>query len=251
MRKRVDILGVPVDVVSEGDVLRFVCDRIARRDPAQIVTVNVEYVVRARSDAAFASVLRSADLATPDSVGVVWAMRRNGLDIPERVGGSDLIWSLCDQAAQRGHRVFLLGAGPGVAAEAAERLCSRYPGLIISGTYAGSPDRGERAFIVDLIRQRRADLLFVAFGAPQQDLWISDNVRETGVSVAMGVGGSLDYVAGRAKRAPLWVRQHGFDWLWRLVTQPWRWRRMLALPAFVWYIFRSPRDATVREREGT
>jgi N-acetylglucosaminyldiphosphoundecaprenol N-acetyl-beta-D-mannosaminyltransferase len=132
-----------------------------------------------------------------------------------------------------------------VADRAAAGLEERYATLQIAGCYAGSPSLLERDYIVDLIRRSRADLLFVAFGAPQQDVWIARELRSTGVSVAIGVGGSFDYVAGIARRAPRWMQEHSLEWLWRLLNQPWRWRRMLALPRFVWLVWR---DQQRRER---
>lgn len=238
-RLRLQVLGVPVDVVSEDDVLEFVTDRVQTRRPARIVTVNAEFVVKAQSDREFAEALKSADLATPDSGGVVWAVRRQGAHLKDRVGGSDLIWHISRQAAELGHRVFLLGAREGVAAQAAAELRRRYPGLQIVGTYSGSPSPDDEALITSLIERSQADILFVAFGAPQQDTWIARNLTQTGAAVAMGVGGSFDYVAGIARRAPLWMQRRGLDWLWRLVRQPWRWRRMLALPRFAWLVWRS------------
>lgn len=231
--ERSHVLGVPVDNVSEPDVLAFVRDWVAGGDPAQIVTVNAEFVVRARRDVEFRNVLKHAALATPDGAGVVWALRRRGVNVPARVGGSDLVWSVSEQAARLGHRLFLLGGAEGVARTAAARLQDEYPGLIVAGTYSGSPDMAEQNHIVDLIRRSRADVLLVAFGAPAQELWVARSLVSAGVSVALGVGGSLDYVAGTARRAPAWMRERGLEWLWRLVLQPWRWRRMLALPRFV------------------
>jgi N-acetylglucosaminyldiphosphoundecaprenol N-acetyl-beta-D-mannosaminyltransferase len=180
---------------------------------------------------------------------VLWALGRQGVHLRERVGGSDLIWSLSAQAAALGQRVFLLGGAEGVAAAAAARLQREYPGLFIAGTASGSPAAEDEGRIVDLIRRSRADMLFVAFGAPQQELWIARNLRATGVSVAMGVGGSLDYLAGAAHRAPGWMRDRGMEWLWRLLLQPRRWRRVLALPRFAWLIWQEERSHTGNERK--
>jgi N-acetylglucosaminyldiphosphoundecaprenol N-acetyl-beta-D-mannosaminyltransferase len=137
--------------------------------------------------------------------------------------------------------VFLLGAAEGVAAAAALRLQASIPGLAVGGTYAGSPTPGEEDSIVDLVRMSGAAILFVAFGAPQQDLWIARNLARSGAVVGMGVGGSFDYLAGTARRAPIWMQERGLDWLWRLIQQPWRWRRMLALPRFTWSVLREGR----------
>jgi N-acetylglucosaminyldiphosphoundecaprenol N-acetyl-beta-D-mannosaminyltransferase len=237
--ERARVLGVPVDAVTTAEVLRFVRRRIEDRQPAQIVTVNAEFAIRARRDERFRAVLERAELATPDSAGILWALRRQGVDLPYRVGGSDLLWSLCLQAEEFGHRVFLLGGANGVAQAAAHRLGAAYPRLPIAGTYSGSPSPLDESSIVHLIRRSRTDILFVAFGAPQQELWIARNLAATGALCAVGVGGSLDYIAGTVKRAPIWLREHNLDWLWRLIQQPWRWRRMLALPQFAWLVIRG------------
>jgi N-acetylglucosaminyldiphosphoundecaprenol N-acetyl-beta-D-mannosaminyltransferase len=234
--------------VVERDVIDFVRERIRGSDPTQIVTVNAEFVMMARKDNQFRAVLARADIATPDGAGVVWAARRKGATMRRRVGGSDLIWSLSRQAATEGHRVFLLGAAEGVAASAADKLTADIPGLIVAGTHSGSPSPEEEGSIVDLVRTSGAHIVFVAFGAPQQDVWIARNLARSGAVVGMGVGGSFDYLAGTARRAPAWMRERGLDWLWRLIQQPWRWRRMLALPRFVWAVLREGRSGSDRER---
>jgi N-acetylglucosaminyldiphosphoundecaprenol N-acetyl-beta-D-mannosaminyltransferase len=238
---RCDLLGIPVDAVDMVETLYFVRERIVQRNPTQIVTVNSEFIVLSQTDPDFARALRAADLHTPDSAGVVWAMRRRGFHVPQRVGGADLIWLSSEQASRLGHRIFLLGARDGVAEMAAAELRRRYPDLQVAGTFAGSPAPADEASIVDLIRRAGPDILFVAFGAPPQDKWIARNLLATGVTVAIGVGGSFDYVAGITQRAPHWMQRSGLDWLWRLIRQPWRWRRMLALPRFIWMVWRSER----------
>jgi N-acetylglucosaminyldiphosphoundecaprenol N-acetyl-beta-D-mannosaminyltransferase len=127
-------------------------------------------------------------------------------------------------------------------------LSADIPGLLIVGTHSGSPAPEEEDSIVDLVRTSGAHILFVAFGAPQQDLWIARNLARSGAVVGMGVGGSFDYLAGTARRAPRWMQERGLDWLWRLVQQPWRWRRMLALPRFAWAVLREGRSDSTTER---
>jgi N-acetylglucosaminyldiphosphoundecaprenol N-acetyl-beta-D-mannosaminyltransferase len=158
------------------------------------------------------------------------------------VPGSEFVYRLAEAAAQEGWPLFLLGAGPGVAEQTAAVLRQRYPRLIIAGTYGGSPDPAEDAGIVRRINESGAQLLYVAYGAPRQDKWIERNRRTlTHVRVAIGVGGALDFVSGRAVRAPEWMQRLGLEWLHRLIHQPWRWRRMLALPRFVVRVLRKQR----------
>ena len=229
----IPILGIPVHAVTMGDTLDLIEEYIAEPRVHQIATVNPEFVMAAQNDAAFRQVLRAADLCLPDGVGLLYAARRLGQSLPERVPGSELVYRLAERAAARGWPLFLLGAAPGIADEAAAILIERYPGLVIAGTYAGSPDPAENEAIVQRINDSGAAILWVAYGAPKQDKWIARN-RETltTVRVAIGVGGSLDFVTGRAARAPQWAQDAGLEWLHRLYKEPWRWRRMLALPRF-------------------
>ncbi len=246
--ERVDVLGIPVDLVTTPQVLREVRRAVVHQRRLHIVTVNAEFVVHARQNLAFRRVLEDADLATADSAGILWALRRQGYYLHYRVGGSDLVWSMSLQAAEFGHRIFFLGGGPGVAEAAAGQLVDTFPELQIAGTHAGRPNIGDEAAIVHLIRRSKADLLFVAFGAPEQDQWLARNQSRTGAPVALGVGGSLDYIAGRTRRAPVWMRQNQLDWLWRLTQQPWRWRRMLALPRFAWLVWRDTKGRTTKRK---
>lgn len=210
-----------------------------------VVTVNPEFTMAARRNPAFAAVLEQSDVAAADGVGLLWAARWQHRPLRQRVAGVDLVTGFAVVAAARGLRLFLLGAQPGVAAEAAGRLAERNPGLIIAGAYAGSPVPQENDDIVQRVAAARPQALFVAYGAPQQDLWIERNrqaLAEAGIGVAMGVGGAFDFIAGRSKRAPAWVQRLGMEWLHRLLHEPWRWRRMLALPRFVWAVLTESKE---------
>ena len=200
--------------------------------PRQVCTVNPEFIMTARRHPAFAQVLAAADLCTPDGVGVLWAARLAGVRLNERVTGSDGIHRLCARAAAQGWRVFFLGAAPGVADRAAAELTRLYPGLPVAGTYGGSPADTDWPQIRQRLAAAPADLLFVAYGHPRQDLWIHQHREELPVTVALGIGGAFDFVAGITPRAPHWLRRLGLEWLYRLARQPWRWRRMAALPLF-------------------
>lgn len=232
----VHFLGIPVHNVDSRESLQILDGFIRERKPRQVVTVNPEFVMAARRDAAFRDVLLRADLSLPDGVGLLLAARILGTPLKERVTGVDTVMRVAALAAERGYRLYLLGAAPGVAEEAAARLTQANPGLRIVGTYAGSPAPEEEDAIVARVTAAAPDVLFVAYGAPKQDLWIARNLGRLGVPVAMGVGGAFDFIAGRAKRAPLWMQRMGLEWLHRLIHQPWRWRRMLALPRFLFAV---------------
>lgn len=233
MSGSVDILGVRVDPVTYAQVLDIMAGWIAQGGPHQIATVNPEFVMAAQHDAQFRQTLNSADLCVADGVGLLWAARILGRTLPERVTGSDLVPRVAREAAERGWRVYLLGAAPGVANAAAVTLTGQNPGLRIAGSFSGSPSAADAPAIVAWVRHARPDVLFVAYGAPSQDLWIAEHGAALGVPVMMGVGGAFDHIVGVQRRAPVWIQRVQLEWLYRLVTQPWRWRRQLALPRFV------------------
>lgn len=238
-RDQVMILGVPVDNITGGDALARIEAFIEDGRPHQVVTVNPEFVVAAQSDANFFQVLKMADLSLPDGVGLLWATRFLGTPLRGRVTGVDTVRRIASLAVERGYQLFLLGAAEGVAEATAMRLEEENPGLKVAGTYAGSPDPKGEEEIVEIVRAAKPHLLLVAYGAPQQDLWIHRNLRRLEVPVAMGVGGAFDFISGKAKRAPHWMQRLSLEWLHRLLHQPWRWRRMLALPKFVWLVLTS------------
>lgn len=240
------ILGVRVDALTYADLLARIGDFIASGAPHQISTVNPEFVMEARRNPAFAAVLEEADLCLADGAGLLWAARRLGRPLPERVTGSDSVPLIARRAAEAGWRAYFLGAAPGVAQRTAEILAARFPGLTVAGAFAGSPADAEAAEIIARVRQARPDILFVAYGAPRQDLWIARHRDALGAPAMMGVGGSFDFIAGVQRRAPRWLQRLNLEWLFRLITQPWRWRRQLALPRFVWAVLqvhkRRPRE---------
>ena len=229
----ISILGVKVHNVTIEQTLALAKRYMDEPGLHQITTVNPEFIMTAQNDTAFHRVLNRADLCLPDGIGLLLASRWLGQPLSERVAGSDFVYQLAAEAANHGWRLFLLGAAAGVADHAAEIFQTKYPGLRIAGTYPGSPDIDENTALIDRINESKADILYVAYGAPAQDLWIARNVEAFyNLRIAIGVGGSLDFVTGRAVRAPRWIQQIGIEWLYRLVREPWRWKRMLALPRF-------------------
>ena len=229
----VEILGGRVDDATYGDLLARLDAFVASGQPHHIITVNAEMLVAAHDDPEFAGVLASGDLNVADSVGVVFAARLLGKPLQERVTGADGIYRLAAHSALKGYRLYLLGAAPGVAEQAAERLRTANPGLEVVGTYSGSPHISEEDDIITRVRAADPDLLLVAYGVPAEEKWISRNRQRLGVPVMVGVGGALDFAAGVIKRAPDWMRRSGLEWLYRLMREPWRWRRQLALPRFL------------------
>ena len=230
------ILGIPVHSLSRAQALTLLGDFVAEGGRRHAVTVNPEYLVQARARPDFQLVLRQADLALPDGVGLALAARLLGAPLVARITGVDLLEDLAALAALRGYRLFLLGAGEGVAEAAARRLEARFQGLVVADTYAGSPRPEDELEAIRKVRAAAPDILFVAYGAPAQDLWIRRNLERLGVPLAIGIGGAFDYVSGRVPRAPRWMQRLGLEWLYRLWREPWRWRRMLRLPQFVWLV---------------
>jgi exopolysaccharide biosynthesis WecB/TagA/CpsF family protein len=242
--RRLRILGLPVDALTFDDLLETISGWM--RDPGahQVCTTNPEFMMMAQQDYNFRIVLQRADLCVPDGVGLLLAARLLRDRLPERVTGSDGVPLIAERAAREGWRLYLLGAADGVAEKAAAVLTERYPGLQIAGTYAGSPAGSEEDAIVERINASGADILFVAYGAPKQDLWIARNLPRLNVKMAMGVGGSFDFVAGIVPRAPQWMRRAGLEWLYRLYLKPSRIGRMTRLPRFLWAVLRRGHNGT-------
>jgi len=229
---RITLLGTRVDIVTPADALNLMEQFATDGGVHHVITLNPEFIMAARNDDAFRDVIDRADLILPDGIGVIWASRLYGHSLRERVTGVDTVRALTRFAAEHHLRPFLLGAAPGVAEEAASILQAENPGLEIAGVYAGSPRVEEEDTIASLIQSTRPDFLFVAYGAPKQDLWIARNSERLQVPLSMGVGGTFDFITGKAQRAPAWMQRAGIEWLHRLIQEPWRWRRMLALPHF-------------------
>ena len=232
--RSIDVLGVRVDDVTYDEAVALVDRFIAEGGPHVVTTPNPEFVMAARADPRFRAVLGRAALNIPDGIGLILAARLVGDHVREHVRGTDLVERLAAHGAARGHRWFLLGAEDGVAREAAERLRRRHPALRIVGAEPGSPRPEDDAAVRSLIcAAGPVDVILVAYGAPRQELWLERNLGPLGIPVGIGVGGVFNFLSGRARRAPRWVRRLELEWLHRLVTQPWRWRRQVALPRFL------------------
>ena len=230
------VLGVKISAVDTKTALATIEEFIRSGNPHMVVTADSSGVVLAQRDEELRTIINSADLVTPDSVGILWAARRFGAPLPERVSGVDIVELLCRRAAEAGYRAFLLGAAPGVAEEAAYTLQERYPGLAIAGTHHGFFKPEESDAVARKIRESKPDILFVAMGQPLQEKWIARYMKELKVPVSMGVGGTFDVLSGRVKRAPKWMRRCGLEWVHRLVRNPRKIRKCSTLPVFVFKV---------------
>jgi len=240
MSSQVRVLGVRVDCLDMQAALERIAGMVEAGGPCRLVaTVNTEFVMHARRDPEFAAVLESADLAVVDGSGVLWAARRQGCDLADKVAGIDLVTALAELCAERGWRPFLLGAMPGVAEAAAARWAQGFPGFQAAGAWAGEPENAGDAEALRRIEAVRPDLLLVAYGHPRQERWIARNRERLSVPVAIGVGGAFDFAAGRVRRAPAWMRRAHLELLFRLLIQPWRARRMAVLPQFALAVLRD------------
>jgi len=228
---RISICSIPIDVISQKEATER-CRRFLH-DGAQhhVVTVNPEFVVEAQKHRAFREVLQKSDLALPDGAGVVYAARFLGYAVPERVCGTDFLIDLCALAERERVGVFFLGGRHGVAEKTARAMLRRFPRLHVSG-WSESDWRAD-----GLIEATKPAILFVAFGAPKQELWIAEHLKKLpSVKIAMGIGGAFDYLSGVIKRAPKVVRRAGLEWFWRLVRQPRRSLRALRATVLFPYV---------------
>jgi N-acetylglucosaminyldiphosphoundecaprenol N-acetyl-beta-D-mannosaminyltransferase len=225
-----------VDVVDMATAVHTLVEIVERHrsdatsHPAVVITLNPEMVMLARRSPAFSAVVESATLVVPDGIGLVRALRRRGHPEAERVGGADLIGAYLPEAARRGHRIALVGGAPGVAQAAGERMVTANPGLLVVATSDGRPGKATASEI----EQSKPDVVLAAFGGGRQELFLDRYLGPIGAAVGIGVGGSLDFLAGRVRRAPAAIRRLGLEWAWRLAIQPWRLRRQSVLPVYWW-----------------
>lgn len=238
---RVNILDVSVDRVSMAEALTRIEGFIKEGSPHVVVTADSSGIVQAQSDPEFMKILKEADLVTPDSVGVLWAARRKGGPIEDRVSGVDLVGKLCALSADKGYRIFLLGAEPGVAELAAEKLRLLHPGCNIVGSRHGYFPSDSDEIVAQEVAEAKPQILFVAMGIPRQEKFIAKTKHIIGASVAMGVGGSLDVFSGKTKRAPKLFQKLKIEWLWRLILNPSKIQKAKSLPRFVSLVLKETR----------
>ena len=232
MKDKVNILGVWVDMVNIPRAVDKIMQFFDDDGLHKVYTPNSEIIMAAYKDDNFRDILNDAELLTADGIGVVYASKILGKPITERAAGYDILCEVLERIKGTSRSVFLFGGKPGVAELAEEKLKERFPGIVIAGTRNGYFKPEEEEDIVSQINSSGAELLLVCLGAPKQELWINKYKDKLNVKVAMGVGGSLDVFAGTALRAPDFFCKHGLEWFYRLMKQPSRAGRMLALPKF-------------------
>ncbi len=246
----ITVLGVRVDDVTMSEALARVDEFMQEPRLHQIVTVNPEFIVSAQDSEAFRRALAESDLNLPDGANLLRAARAQGTPLRERVAGTDFVWYVSGLAATAGWKVFMLGGRNGVGGLAAARLQARYRKLQVVGMYEGSPGNDEEQEIVNRIVASGAEMLFVAYGAPAQDVWIHQHRQQLGnVRVAIGIGGAFDFIAKKVRRAPKWMQDIGLEWLFRLTIQPWRLKRQWSLVIFTLLMLRQKRSAPIEKLE--
>jgi len=243
VRNTVKIFGVPIDVVTLEDAFNRVKYFLEEKRFSMVFTPNTEIVMIAKKDMELKEVLLSSDMNIPDGIGLIIASRIHNLGLIERVTGVDLMDRMLKFCNFTKKSIFILGGRPGIAEQAARNIKKEYPNIEIKGVAHGYFDEKEEVKIVDRINENKPDILFVGLGAPKQEKWIYKYRNILNAKVAMGIGGSIDIWAGTAKRAPKIFQRLGLEWFYRLIKEPWRIKRMLELPKFLFQVLIS-RDIT-------
>ena len=226
--RRGEMLGVPLDALTMGEVLERIDESIARREPLLMAVVNAAKIVNMRRDPELRRSVLAADLIVADGMAVVWAARLLGLAVPERVPGIDLMERLLERGNEKGYRVFCLGAKPDVLQTVMNKIRSENPGVKLVGGRDGYFSESEEPEVAAQIEAARPDLLFVAMSSPKKEQFLERWAGRMGVLVCHGVGGAFDVLAGEVRRAPPAWQRLGLEWLYRVVQEPRRmWRRYL------------------------
>ena len=205
--KQVEILGVNVNSLTMAQAVEAVQQFIAEKKVALVATANAEMLMRSTQDEELKDILNQADLVVPDGAGTVWAAGHLGEPMPERVAGFDLAQELMREAPARGDRIYFFGSAPGVADKAKAKAEELYPGIQVVGTRNGFFTEADEPGIIAEIKAARPDILLAALGVPKQEKWLKKHMQELQVPVSIGVGGTLDVMAGVMERAPLWMQK--------------------------------------------
>jgi N-acetylglucosaminyldiphosphoundecaprenol N-acetyl-beta-D-mannosaminyltransferase len=223
-KRVVDFLGISINNMTAQEIIHHVDACIVRRTPCQILGVNVDQALRVLKDEYSKKIFCNAELVFTDGKPILWMAKRLKRPIVEKVSGPDLMLLLCEHAVKKGHKIFILGAAPGVAAKAAENLQKIYPGLQIVGTYSPpfgfEKDCTELEKINKMLFESKADELFVGMGTPKQDIFIYENMSKYQIPVSFSMGAAIDFIGGSVKRAPKWMSNIGLEWFHRFLQNP-------------------------------
>lgn len=232
-----NVLGIGITDATEKEILEYILDHLEKK--IFIVTPNPELIILARKNPEYKTILNHAQIALCDGVGLFAAAKFLGKRLKQKISGVDFMEDLCREVSKKPITVGFLGGGGDVAEKTAECLQKKYPGLkvVFAGQEWGNNNNNYKRY--KDYKNHRIEILFVAFGSPKQEEWIAQNLETLPVSVAMGVGGAFDFISGGVWRAPLWVRKLGLEWLFRLLLQPWRVKRQLALLQFFWLVVKE------------
>ncbi|OPH51355.1 N-acetylmannosaminyltransferase [Paenibacillus ferrarius] len=241
---KVRIYGVPVSKMGMDQTVAYLTKAIEQRQPHQVITANPIMVMAAQDDPAYLSMMQRAELIVPDGTGVVWASGYVGQPVAERVPGYDLLHRLMKAGEPLGWKVYLLGASNEVIQAAADKLRASYPGIQLVGVRDGYFSDAQDAEVIQDIIDAAPDLLFIGRSAANQEPWIGKYKHQIGVPVMMGVGGSFDVLSGKLKRAPVLFQKLRLEWFYRLLQEPWRYKRMLLLPKFAIKVMRDKEKVT-------
>lgn len=241
---KVRIYGVPISKMGMDQTVAYLAKAIEQRQPHQIITANPIMVMSALDDPAYMSMMQQAELIVPDGTGVVWAANYVGEPVVERVPGYDLLNELMKAGESKGWKVYLLGASNEVIQAAADKIRKNYPGIKLVGVRDGYFKDEQDAEVIQAILDAAPDLLFVGRAAANQEPWIGKYKAQLGVPVMMGVGGSFDVLSGKLKRAPVVFQKLRLEWFYRLLQEPWRYKRMLLLPKFAMKVMRDKEKVT-------
>ncbi len=231
--KSTEILGFRVHCMNMQEVINRLEYCINTNERCHLVTADASMMVMAQKDLELKNIILHAELVTPDSAGVLWAAKRSGVRLSERVSGVDIVEKFCKLSADKEYRIFFFGASEGVAEKAANRMRSLYPGAQIVGTRSGFYTDDDIPDIIKQIKGSKPDMLCVALGIPKQEKWINCYRNELGVPVLIGIGGTLDVLSGNVKRAPQIMQKLHLEWLWRLLSNPRKISKVMLLPRFV------------------
>lgn len=221
---RMPFMNTEIDNITMQEAIDYLMACMEKKEPLYVVTPNVDHIVQLEKNPSLQEAYRHSDLIVTDGTPLVWISRLYGQPIREKICGSDLAPLLAQAMAREERSVFLLGAMPGVGQRAADELVRRYPGLRIAGVYAPpkgfESDEAEMARILAMLNDSGADALFVGLGAPKQEIFMYQNREKHNIPVSLGIGATLDFLAGEVKRAPRWVNRIGFEWLYRITQDP-------------------------------